>query len=207
MRAYTLRPMRAGLLLWPMRAGLLPAALAGISVALIGCGDPNRPTEPAKGTSDISGAMADASLPVRRISMMDACDPTTFNAAIGPGTCVRQGGVTFAKFIAQLTRNQKAGAWHNAPPNTTARPGQTLLAINRGGEVHTFTRVEAFGGGIVPLLNALSGNPVVAPECLALEGDDFVAPGGTYEEEVQQAGTQRFECCIHPWMRTVVHAH
>jgi hypothetical protein len=137
--------------------------------------------------------------------MMDACDPTTFNAAIEPGTCVgRQGGVKFDQFIAELTRSQKAGAWIFAPPNTTAWEGQTLVATNHGGEVHTFTRVQEFGGGIVPLLNQLSGNPVVAPECNQLEGGDFVPPGGTYEEEVGSEDTQLFECCIHPWMRTVV---
>jgi hypothetical protein len=201
------RPMRAGLVVRPMRSGII-AALAGISVALISCGESNRPTEPSAGASDISGALASARLPSRRVTMMDACDPTTFNAAIGPGTCVRQGGVTFAKFVAQLTKHQKVGAWHNAPPQMTAREGQTLLAINRGGEVHTFTRVETFGGGIIPFLNQLSGTPVIAPECATLEPDDFVAPGHTYDEEkVGSAGTQRFQCCIHPWMRTVVHAH
>jgi len=82
--------------------------------------------------------------------------------------------------------------------------GQTLVAINRGGEVHTFTHVEAFGGGIVPLLNDLAHVPNVAPECLQLEPDDFVAPGTTYEETVEDTGTQRFQCCIHPWMRLEV---
>jgi len=40
---------------------------------------------------------------------------------------------------------------------------QMLLAVNRGGEVHTFTHVAAFGGGIVLPLNELSHNPTVAP--------------------------------------------
>ena len=31
----------------------------------------------------------------RLVSMQDACDPTTFNAVVGPGTCVRSGGVRF----------------------------------------------------------------------------------------------------------------
>jgi hypothetical protein len=178
------------------------ATLAGLAVALLGCGEANRPTEPSAEKS----ALAATSLPVRRVSMMDACDPTSFNAAIAPGTCVsRRGGVTFTQFIAQLTRNEQAGAWHNAPPNMTARPGQTLLAVNRGGEVHTFTQVAAFGGGVVGLLNQLSGNPNIAPECTRLDADDFVPPGGTYEEEVGSAATQLFQCCIHPWMRTVVH--
>lgn len=47
-------------------------------------------------------------------------------------------------------------------------------------------------------LNNLSGNPDPAQECLALDSDDFVAPGATFEEEIEEAGTQRFECCIHP---------
>jgi hypothetical protein len=66
--------------------------------------------------------------------------------------------------------------------------GQTLLAANRGGEVHTFTEVEKFGGGIVPDLNALSGNPTPAPECLTLAPDDFVPPGGTYTDEIDEKG-------------------
>jgi len=136
--------------------------------------------------------------------MMDACDPTTFNAVIGPGACVRPGGVRFDDFIAELTRRGEIGAWHFAPATTTAQLGQTLVAINRGGEVHTFTRVAAFGGGIVPELNDLAHVPNVAPECTTLEPDDFVAPRTTYEENIEHSGVQRFQCCIHPWMRLEV---
>jgi plastocyanin len=138
--------------------------------------------------------------------MMDACDPASFNAVLGPGTCVRQGGVTFQNFLRLLGEHQSIGAWHNAPGSMNVRVGQTLLAVNQGGEVHTFTEVEEFGGGIVPDLNALSGNPVPAPECLALAGPDFVPPGGTRTHEVEEPGTARYECCIHPWMRTTVTA-
>jgi hypothetical protein len=36
--------------------------------------------------------------------------------------------------------------------------------------------------------------------------DDFVKPGTTYEEEeTLAAGTTKFQCCIHPWMRLEVH--
>jgi hypothetical protein len=73
-----------------------------------------------------------------------------------------------------------------------------------GGEVHTFTHVAAFGGGIVPLLNDLAGVPNVAPECTSLAQGDFVTPGTTYEEDIVDPGTQRFQCCIHPWMRLEV---
>jgi hypothetical protein len=192
-----------------MRTHNLQLMSAGLIVGLFGCSDSNRPTEPSAGTSVTSGQPADpadASESVRRVTMMDACDPTTFNAAIQRGTCVgRNGGVKFDQFIALLTKHQSVGAWHNAPPDLNAHEGDPLLATNRGGEVHTFTRVAAFGGGIIPLLNQLSGNPNVAPECTSLDPDDFVQPGGTYEEEVGSAATQLFMCCIHPWMRTTVH--
>ena len=143
---------------------------------------------------------------VRRIEMLDACDPASFDAVIGAGTCTRSGGMTFDQFIAELTTHGEVGAWRFAPSNVEARVGQTLLAINRGGEVHTFTEVRRFGGGIVPSLNQLSGNPVVAQECNQLEADDFVPPGGTYRDEVGEAGTELYQCCIHPWMRAVVRA-
>jgi plastocyanin len=137
--------------------------------------------------------------------MQDACDPATFNAVLGEGTCLRNGGVKFDDFIAQLTRLAFAGAWHFAPNNVNAKTGETFLVRNRGGEVHTFTEVEEFGGGIVPDLNALARVPTVAPECQALDADDFVAPGDTYREEIEEAGNEKYQCCIHPWMRLEVH--
>jgi len=136
---------------------------------------------------------------------MDGCDLTTFNAAIGPGTCARNGGVHFQEFIAQLTAHQTAGAWHNAPAQTDASLGETLVAHNDGGETHTFTRVADFGGGFIDFLNQLAGTPVPAPECLGLPAAEFMAPGGTDSEVLDTVGDIKYECCIHPWMRTTVH--
>ena len=135
------------------------------------------------------------------VNMHDACDPDSFNAAIGAGTCLRNGGVSFDQFVADLTAHGSVGAWHFAPGVANATVGETFLASNTGGEVHTFTEVADFGGGIVPFLNQLAGTPNVAPECNALENDDFVAPGTTYKETVDHKGTVKFQCCIHPWMR------
>jgi plastocyanin len=176
----------------------LTTALMAASTLLLACGDTAPPTEPAAqfakgGTS-------------RLIQMMDACDPETFNAAVAPGTCVRSGGVRFDRFIRQLVAHHSIGSWHFGPATLHVRVGQTLLAVNHGGEVHTFTEVEEFGGGVVPDLNAVSGNPVPAPECLALPGSGFVPPGGTFTDEVEQPGVERYQCCIHPWMRAVVTA-
>jgi len=137
----------------------------------------------------------------RAVSMMDGCESESFNAAFGPGTCLRNGGVSLDEFIFQLTKHQSVGAWHYAGSASSARVGDTFVATNRGGEVHTFTEVDDFGGGVIQPLNDLSGNPVPRFECLALEDDDFVAPGQKYRETLDSAGTKKFQCCIHPWMR------
>jgi hypothetical protein len=44
-------------------------------------------------------AGASAASTTRQVLMLDDCDPATFNAAIGPGTCVKDGGTTFSEFI------------------------------------------------------------------------------------------------------------
>jgi len=180
---------------------LFPPAAAVLAAVLVSaCDGSAGPLQPNDALDARSAELQ------RTVSIMDACDPTTFNAALGPGTCIRNGGVTFQQFIAQLENHGSADAWHFAPAILNASVGQTLLAVNHGGEVHTFTEVEEFGGGRVPSLNTLSGNPVVAPECLALDADDFIAPGGTYSDEVEEEGSEHYQCCIHPWMRMTVNA-
>src|SRR3954447_1480973 len=52
-----------------------------------------------------------------RVNMLDACDPDSFNAAIGAGTCVRSGGMKFDQFVAQLTKLAFAAPWRFAPQN------------------------------------------------------------------------------------------
>ena len=84
------------------------------------------------------------------------------------------------------------------------RVGQFLVATNRGGEAHTFTEVEEFGGGIVPQLNDVLGLTTVAPECSQLAGTDFIAPGASSSEKEEEAGVEKYQCCIHPWMRAQV---
>ena len=78
--------------------------------------------------------------------------------------------------------------------------GSTLEAINRGGEVHTFTRVEFFGGGVVPILNDLAGTPIPAPECLAAPPAEYIGPGGVDADHIDAHGTLYYQCCIHPWI-------
>ena len=140
----------------------------------------------------------------QRIQMRDDCDPKTFNAAIGPGACVGKGGTTFQEFIARLTRDRKVGAWKFEPDKVDVKPATTLWVVNDGGETHSFTCVTKFGGGIVPLLNELSGNTTPAVLC-SNQDPHFLAPGATASVNVSATpGTYDFQCLIHPWMRTVV---
>lgn len=152
------------------------------------------------GCGDSTSANANA-----HVSMQDQCDPTSFNAALGAGACSKQGSMTFAQFNSELNATQRVAAWQFVPPNLTIRVGQSITATNDGGEVHTFTSVAQFGGGIVPSLNQASGNTVEAPECKQLTAVDMVASGTTFMGDVETtAGTEHYQCCIHPWMRATV---
>src|SRR5829696_6103830 len=99
---------------------LSAATIACLPLLLGGCNDAVRPLAPQL-ESQIAGGEQ------RRVQMLDACDPESFNTAIGPGTCIRQGGLDFAKFISLLGRHQKVGAWHFAPATLHVRVGQELL--------------------------------------------------------------------------------
>ena len=184
---------------------LLTTAVAACISLLSACDAAAPPTAPSSATSTATPSVSTiVGGEERLVTIMDACDPESFGAA--GVSCIRPGGVTFEQFLDLLGKHQTVGAWRFSPAVVNARVGQTLLAVNRGGEEHTFTEVEEFGGGFIPDLNNLSGNPIPAPECLALTPDDFIEPGGRYTDEVEEAGTEHYQCCIHPWMRVDVHA-
>lgn len=152
-------------------------------------------------------ACNDSSSPLQnpRVSLQDQCEPTSFNAALGAGTCTGTGSMTLAQFNSELQATGQVAAWQFVPAALTIRVGQTIAAMNVGGEEHTFTEVDNFGGGIVPSLNSASGNPVEAPECAQLGATDFVASGQTFmSDAATTVGTEKYQCCIHPWMRAVV---
>lgn len=152
------------------------------------------------------------------VRILDFCDPATFNAAFGPGVCVGNGQTTVEHFLKELTAAQKVGSWNFNPANGTVAPGTLLSLENRGGETHTFTKVQEFGGGFIPPLNTLSGTPVPAPECATVTqgglvpkppspSNIFIAAGETGTgptagSAIMPSGTTtKFQCCIHPWMR------
>jgi plastocyanin len=149
-----------------------------------------------------------------KVTLVDNCDPATFNAAVGPGTCAttpHRLDTTFGEFIgllfSPLAKNVIGHpAWNFSPGYISVPGGQTVRVTNAGGERHTFTEVTDFGGGFVPLLNGV-GTPglvplVPAPACLASPGS--VAPGNTVQIKGLSPGVHKFQCCIHPWMRAVV---
>lgn len=164
------------------------------------------PAAPAADASDVVMSASVHGNAVRKVKMLDTCDTESFDAAVGAGTCVIDRGTTFDQFIHQLTQQQTVQSWRNNPQFTRERVGTTLEIRNDGGEVHTFTRVAQFGGGLVPDLNLLSGNLVPAPECLDVANLGFVPSGGSETQVLSSAGTNHYMCCIHPWMRTTIEA-
>lgn len=139
------------------------------------------------------------------IAVMDDCDPS--DPAWDPtgGCALRKGTVTFGEFVALLFSPLAPGgspighpSWRNQPSYVSTVVGRTVRVKNWGGRAHTFTQVAEFGGGVVPVLN---GTLVLAPECASAPP---LPSGGTQELSGLDAGTHKFQCCIHPWMRAVV---
>jgi hypothetical protein len=140
----------------------------------------------------------------------DGCSPS-FNVAIGPGTCASPGGTPFNIFIQELTQNGFDGAWHFSANQVNVSPGSELGVGNRGGEFHTFSEVQHFGGGCIAILDRILGLQPV-PECAnfpagaginplpaGLDGGDNPIP-----QNELSPGVHLFQCLIHPWMRVVV---
>jgi plastocyanin len=154
----------------------------------------------------------------QKIEMLDDCQPTSFNLAVGAGTCVGDGETSFGAFIAQVAATNKARAWKFDPSMLTIRNGRPVILENEGGETHSFTMVKHFGGGFIPILNQLSGNPVPAGECASTLPNGTLVPKppsavnvfvaadreAAFRTARLKPGSYMFQCCIHPWMRVVL---
>ena len=140
------------------------------------------------------------------VKMRDACDAESFNAVIGPGTCVDAGNVTFDEMIASLVKHGNHPLWRNTPTTRTVHHGAVVDVANVGGEFHTFSHTEEFGGGFVPELNEVLGLDEIADGCLLAPGptNAFVPAGGTgtIDTAELEPGVHKFMCCIHPWMQS-----
>ena len=147
---------------------------------------------------------------VAQVVALDECDPTTFNAALGPDFCknIALGAVTtLDKLFSEAQAGHPDKKWDFEPDTLKIKQGTVVNVVDQGGEPHTFTEVANFGGGFIPQLNGPGEDTV--PECSGgfekvkvartriLQGSDTQIPG-------LSKGTHLFQCCIHPWMRVKV---
>ena len=145
-----------------------------------------------------------------QVVALDECDPVTFNAALGPDFChnVTLGASTkLADLFTKAAAGTPDPGWDFEPDTVKIKKGAILTVVDQGGEPHTFTGVEKFGGGFIPGLNA-PGEDTIS-ECAG--GFSKVAVAKTrilQGSHVQITGLSKgehlFECCIHPWMRVKV---
>jgi plastocyanin len=145
-----------------------------------------------------------------QIVALDECDPTTFNAALGPAFChnVSLGAFTvLTDLFAKAAAGTPDTNWDFEPDGVTIKKGTPLIVVNQGGEPHTFTEVRQFGGGFLPVLNGPGEQTV--NECVGGFSNIAVArtrilQGSQLQVTGISKGEHHFECCIHPWMRVTV---
>ena len=147
-----------------------------------------------------------------QVVALDECDPTTFNAALGPDFCknVALGALGFATTLDDLFAKAASGkpdtGWDFEPDVVSIKKGGSVVVSDQGGEPHTFTEVKNFGGGFIAALNH---DEATVPECSGGFSNLDVAKTRIIQgSQVQVAnlskGEHKFQCCIHPWMRMKV---
>jgi plastocyanin len=144
-----------------------------------------------------------------QVVALDECDPTTFNAVLGPDFC-KNIALGYSTTLTQLLQEAANGTpdpkWDFEPDTIHIHQGTILSVVDQGGEPHTFTEVRKFGGGFIPGLN---GGEAPVPECAAGFSSVAVArtrilQGSQIEVTGLSQGEHHFQCCIHPWMRMTV---
>ena len=137
------------------------------------------------------------------VAVLDDCDPNDSTWEDIGGCALPKGEVTRAEFDDELLSPDATTvighqAWRNDPAYLKIRSRATVHVKNKGGRDHTFTEVAEFGGGIVPPLNV---GLTPAPEC---DNADILPPGASMRLGDLDPGNHRFQCCLHPWMRTLI---
>src|ERR1700692_4399198 len=94
---------------------------------------------------------------VAQVVALDECDPTTFNAALGPDFC-KNIALGYSTTLSDLLAEAAAGTpnpnWDFEPDTLKIKEGTIVSVVDQGGEPHTFTEVANFAGGFIPGLNA-----------------------------------------------------
>lgn len=172
----------------------------------------------------------------RVIELRDDCSNAPDS---GFPTCTIPGSTDLEEFREEIRDHEFDGHWKYNPGGVSVQgstvdvdEGGKVVLINKGGQLHTFTRVAAFGGGFLPTINV--GSPVSAPctdwcanavpvtECSrGFQADGitpiprgpgpnsfFLNPFPSPSVVLQTgpgtnlpAGTYKYQCCLHPWMR------
>ena len=136
------------------------------------------------------------------ITMRDACDPASFNIALGPGHCVpgQHGNTLFADFIGELQSDQNAGAWRFNPMlNATAGTFKLVrLDLTAGDQTvlekicifssHPRRVLPPFSTVIMPLSEGLGSSPF-ADSIQSFNLRRFYVVGAM---ETHAAGAERF---------------
>jgi plastocyanin len=167
--------------------------------------------QPSRAKAEPAPAAAVLAIPAQVVAL-DECDPTTFNAALGPSFChnVALAALGYATTLSDLFAKAAAGTpdpgWDFEPDVLNIKKGTPVIAVDQGGEPHTFTEVARFGGGFVTGLNA--GEETV-PECQGGFANVAVArtriiQGSQLQVTGLSKGKHYFQCCLHPWMRVEV---
>jgi len=142
------------------------------------------------------------------VKLRDACDEASFNEALQDDVCEDAGNVTFDAFINSLVKHGEHPLWRFTPTTRTVKADSTIEVANVGGEFHTFSLTNEFGGGFVQDLNDILGLTTIADGCTQPPGptNAFVPSGGagTISAAALGPGTHKFICCIHPWMRSTL---
>ena len=147
--------------------------------------------------------------PIAQIVALDECEPSSFNAILGPDFCknVAIGASTsFIKLFKQADERHPDPNWDFEPDTLNVKQGTIVNVANEGGEPHTFTEVKDFGGGFIAGLN---GGENTVPECSGGFANVAVAKtrilqGSNVNVSGLSKGEHLFQCCIHPWMRVKV---
>jgi hypothetical protein len=143
------------------------------------------------------------------VKVRDACDPASFNAGLGDGFCVREDGGPRVKLddaLATLAQRGSVPKWSFSRERVTLDRGEDLVVrFDRGGETHTFTEVAQFGPGCVPQINQLMGaDGPPAADCALIMPTAVGPMNKELDVDGLSAGVHRFQCLIHPWMKSTV---
>jgi plastocyanin len=160
--------------------------------------------------ADSASSKASPALPPAEFVALDECDPATFNAVLGPDFCknVALGyATTLSDLLTGAQSNNPSPNWDFEPDSVSVPHGTLIKVVDQGGEPHTFTEVQKFGGGFIAPLNAPGETTV--PECVGGFSTVAVAKtriiqGSTIELPNLSKGVHLFQCCIHPWMHATV---